>query len=89
MKNALDSINLLVSSGYELAAVEDFHEMFVDAIKKPDQMITGEDYISDTVVCYLKLLTGAHLKLNRELFEAFILGEYLSLDQFISEQGIF
>ncbi|KAJ3210056.1 OTU domain, ubiquitin aldehyde binding [Dinochytrium kinnereticum] len=44
------------------------------------------EYTSDTIVCYMRLVTAALLKTNRDLYEAFILDSYPSLDAFIASQ---
>ena len=43
-------------------------------------------YVSDTIVCFLRLVTAATLKLNRDMYEAFVLDTFPSLDDFISSQ---
>lgn len=78
----------LLKEGYRINQL-DFHEMFVETINQPrDKLIEtfNTEYISDTIVCYLKLVTAAFLKQNRETFEAFILDLYPTLDDFISSQ---
>ncbi len=60
LQKAIDTKQLLLDAGYDLYAIEDFHEMFVETLKAPlDQMISNfqTEYISDTIVCFLKLVT--------------------------------
>ena len=42
------------------------------------------EYTSDTIVCYLRILTAAILKRDREIYEGFVLGEeYATLEEFL------
>ncbi|KAJ3224273.1 OTU domain, ubiquitin aldehyde binding [Clydaea vesicula] len=89
--NVKESKNLLVKGGYDLIAVEDFYTMFIETLnKEPDQIFADflTEYVSDTIVCYLKLVTAAYLKLNSEMFEMFILDSYPTLEDFISSQVV-
>lgn len=58
---------LMLDVGYELYAIEDFHQMFVETVVDPltvDALIEAfqTEYMSDTVVCFLRLVCAAHLK---------------------------
>ncbi|KAJ3129956.1 OTU domain, ubiquitin aldehyde binding [Nowakowskiella sp. JEL0407] len=80
--------DLLSSTGYDIEILQDFLEPFEDALK-PDANVLQlfqTEYISDTIVCYLRLASAAELKKNRDLYEAFVLDSYPSLDLFISSQ---
>ncbi|KAI8800096.1 peptidase C65 Otubain-domain-containing protein [Cladochytrium replicatum] len=81
--------DLLSSQGYDMELLQDFMEPFADALKaesvaKVEESL-GTEYVSDTIVCFLRLLTAAELKKNREVYEAFNDGT-MTLDQFIGTQ---
>ncbi|KAI8850556.1 peptidase C65 Otubain-domain-containing protein [Chytridium lagenaria] len=89
---------LLKEGGYDPIVSEDFYEPFREAVgvgegaeryeeaaEKLVEMFRTE-YTSDTIVCYMRLVTAALLKTNRDLYEAFILDSYPSLDAFIASQ---
>lgn len=83
--------DLLLEVGYELFAIEDFHDMFMDALKKRDtpeelNSIFQTDYMSDALVCFLRLVTAAVLKKYRDMYEPFVLDSYPTLDAFIGSQ---
>ncbi|KAI9333302.1 peptidase C65 Otubain-domain-containing protein [Obelidium mucronatum] len=81
----------LVAAGYDPIITDDFFEPLADVVadsftaEKLNETIEKE-YISDTIVCYLRLVTAAELKKNRDLYEAFILDSYPTLDEFIAHQ---
>ncbi|KAJ3088215.1 hypothetical protein HK102_009267 [Quaeritorhiza haematococci] len=82
---------LLLEVGYDEYAIEDFFECFFDTLKKqhdPRKLLETfqTEYVSDTVVCYLRLLTAAVLKKHKMMFEAFIMDSYPSMETFISSQ---
>ncbi|KAJ3414683.1 OTU domain, ubiquitin aldehyde binding [Chytridiales sp. JEL 0842] len=84
---------ILKSAGYDEIITEDFYEPFEAAAIKKDGEFEEKlleqfctDYVSDTIVCYLRLVTAAVLKNNADLFEAFILDSYPTLEAFISSQ---
>jgi len=87
-KRAKDSKDYLVSVGYDLLAIEDFHEMMMESLDAPqsqDLIINFQtDHISDAIVCYLRLMTAAALKKDRDMYEAFILDTHPTLDIFIA-----
>ena len=48
----------------------------------------SNDYVGESMICYLRLVTAAILKTNKEVYEPFVLGsgEWSSIDEFISTQ---
>ncbi|KAI8819263.1 peptidase C65 Otubain-domain-containing protein [Fimicolochytrium jonesii] len=101
VKRAEGTRGVLGEVGYDVGLLEDFWEVFEGVLRpvgeEGGQTEGGEggetllekmrtEYVSDTIVCYLRLVTAAVLKKNRDLFEAFILDSYPSLDLFISSQ---
>ncbi|KAJ1550897.1 OTU domain, ubiquitin aldehyde binding, partial [Nowakowskiella sp. JEL0078] len=80
--------DLLSDTGYDISILEDFWKPFADALKPESNFESSftTEYISDTIVCYLRLATAAELKKNRDLYEAFVLDSYPSLDIFIGSQ---
>ncbi|KAL2918810.1 hypothetical protein HK105_201644 [Polyrhizophydium stewartii] len=82
---------LMTTMGYDMSILEDFWEKFEEVLKfdKEDrsELATSfrTEYISDTVVCYLRLITAALLKRDRDLYEAFVLDSYPTLESFIGE----
>ena len=78
-----DSINLLISQGYEKDIVEDFREPFLDAVKDLNSL--SQDFNFDTVVCYLRILTAAFLKKNSNEYQFFV-SDYGSMEEFIKSQ---
>lgn len=82
---------VVAEAGYDLAVVEDFYEPLELLLSQPGngqavQEAFNVDYQSDTLVCYLRILTAAVLKRDRELYEAFVLDAYPTLDDFIAAQ---
>jgi ubiquitin thioesterase protein OTUB1 len=78
---------LLSEIGYDMSILEDFWEPFWDSLTKSDTPLEHwfmTDYTSDTIVCYLRILTAAFLKKHRDMYECFILGEYPSLEAFLA-----
>ncbi|KAI8616309.1 peptidase C65 Otubain-domain-containing protein [Chytriomyces sp. MP71] len=81
----------LADAGYDSSISEDFFEPLGEAIEpsytieKLTDVFKGE-YASDTIVCYLRLVTAAELKLNRDMYEAFILDSYPTIEAFIQNQ---
>ncbi|KAI9007727.1 peptidase C65 Otubain-domain-containing protein [Hyaloraphidium curvatum] len=75
MENALRTKQMLVDVGYEVGAIEDFYDQFMETLQKQDNPGTlleiFQGYASDTVVCHLRLCTAAELKRNKELYEGF------------------
>jgi ubiquitin thioesterase protein OTUB1 len=67
--------SMLVDVGYELGAIEDFYDTFMETLQRQEdsanllQIFQG--YASDTVVCHLRLCTAAELKRNKDLYEGF------------------
>lgn len=63
LKQAQESKLILSESGYDMSILEDFCDPFFDALKDGDlhKLFTTE-YVSDTIVCFLRILTAAFLK---------------------------
>ncbi|KAJ3246298.1 hypothetical protein HDU78_007382 [Chytriomyces hyalinus] len=90
-ERVLDSRKILISAGYDPIITDDFFEPLGEAIAETYSIeklteAFEKDYISDTIVCYLRLVTAAELKLNRDLYEAFILDSHPTIEDFISHQ---
>lgn len=89
VKRALTSKDLMTTMGYDMSILEDFWVPFEEAILKCDEDDSKllerfqTEHISDTIVCYLRLVTAALLKRDRDIYEAFVLDAYPSLDLFI------
>jgi hypothetical protein len=88
--NLQNTKQVLKDAGYDEIITEDFYEPFEAAAVKEGQHKLLEqfqtEYLSDTIVCYLRLVTAAVLKLNSDMYEAFILDSYPTLEAFISSQ---
>ena len=56
----------LVKAGYDLIGVEDFYDMVIEAFEVDsfDDFIEKftTEYISDALICYIRLITAAKLK---------------------------
>ncbi|KAJ8324386.1 hypothetical protein QVD99_002418 [Batrachochytrium dendrobatidis] len=91
LQRAKETKALMTTMGYDMSILEDFWERFQDVLLIKDEDADGvigafqTDHISDTVVCYLRLITAALLKRDRDIYEAFVLGDYSSLECFISD----
>ncbi|KAJ3285699.1 OTU domain, ubiquitin aldehyde binding [Rhizoclosmatium sp. JEL0117] len=88
-----DTRATLTNQGYDPIITDDFYEPIEAALKddftedKLRGIFEGDgEYQSDTIVCYLRLVTAAELKKNRDLYEAFILDSYPTIDEFIAQQ---
>ncbi|TPX32603.1 hypothetical protein SmJEL517_g04329 [Synchytrium microbalum] len=90
LTRAMSTKELLLSQGYDLYAIEDFYDMFINTFKpQKDKNLLDlftEKYDGEAIVCYLRLVTAAILKRDRDMYEAFILDSYPSIDIFISNQ---
>lgn len=100
IERAKESKALLTTMGYDMGLLEDFWEGFDNALtlhSSPEDEFKSDaesaaallemfqtQHLCDTIVCYLRLVTAALLKRDRDLYEAFILDDYPSLDAFIS-----
>ena len=78
------TIELLVNQGYERDIVQDFKEPLVAALDNLDTF--DQDYNFDTIVCYLRILTAAHLKENAQEYEIFVSDRFPSIQEFIASQ---
>ncbi|KAI8902735.1 peptidase C65 Otubain-domain-containing protein [Globomyces pollinis-pini] len=79
--------DILTQQGYDMSILEDFYEPFNDAIHNKSGNILNvftTEYLSDTIVCYLRIVTAAILKRDRLLYESFVLSDFPTLDAFIS-----
>lgn len=81
---------LMTECGYDMDLLLDFFQVFLDAcsLKNTEELseFFNVEYQSDTIVCYLRLLTAAVLKKDAILYEAFIMDDYPDLQAFISSQ---
>ena len=66
---------MLIDVKYDVGAVEDFYDVFVETLQKQGDsnkiLDIFQGYASDTIVCHLRLCTAAELKRNGELYEGF------------------
>ncbi|KAI8927046.1 peptidase C65 Otubain-domain-containing protein [Entophlyctis helioformis] len=83
---------LMNTSGYDLTFLEDYYEVFMKAVTigpetTPETMMElfRSDYEGEMIVWFLRFITAAHLKQERDMYEAFVLDSYPSLDMFIRE----
>ncbi|KAI9207571.1 peptidase C65 Otubain-domain-containing protein [Polychytrium aggregatum] len=92
LNRAIASQALMAEMGYDMNLLEEFWDCFAEALKPhgktPEDLLTifQTDYLSDTIVCYLRLVTAAVLKKHAEMYEGFVLDSYPSLTAFISAQ---
>jgi hypothetical protein len=81
---------LMTECGYDMELLQDFYQVFLDAcsLKSVQELVEffNVEYQSDTIVCFLRLLTAAVLKKDAILYEAFIMDDYPDLQAFISNQ---
>ncbi|KAJ3207047.1 hypothetical protein HDU82_004105 [Entophlyctis luteolus] len=89
----LSTRQILIDTGYDPLITEDFFEPLSEALEpsfsqaKLDECFsTDKAYLSDTIVCYLRLVTAGELKKNRDMYEAFVLDSYPTLEAFIANQ---
>ncbi|XP_017844904.2 LOW QUALITY PROTEIN: ubiquitin thioesterase otubain-like [Drosophila busckii] len=94
-KLAESSKNKLVELGFPSFTLEDFHETFMEVIKRvcpdnpagPDEVknelhkIFNEQGYSDYVVVYLRLITSGKLQEDADFYQHFIEGDY-SIEEF-------
>jgi ubiquitin thioesterase protein OTUB1 len=92
LKKALGTQDILKQTGYDMELLIDFYEVFEQALKlgKDDTAellsMFNTEYISDTIVCYLRLVTAAILKRDSFMYEAFVLDSFPSIQEFIATQ---
>ncbi|KAI9014720.1 peptidase C65 Otubain-domain-containing protein [Gaertneriomyces semiglobifer] len=91
IERATATKTLMTEAGYDMSILSDFWEPLEMALTpQPDVSKLYEmfqtDYIGDTIVCYLRLVTAAYMKQHRDLFEAFILDSFPTLETFIGSQ---
>ncbi|KAJ3186551.1 OTU domain, ubiquitin aldehyde binding [Gaertneriomyces sp. JEL0708] len=91
IERATATKTLMTEAGYDMSILIDFWEPLEMALTpQPDISKLYEmfqtDYIGDTIVCYLRLVTAAYMKQHRDLFEAFILDSFPTLETFIGSQ---
>ncbi|ORX77954.1 hypothetical protein BCR32DRAFT_295291 [Anaeromyces robustus] len=80
-----NTINVLTSANFEKETIEDFYEFFMDSYdeKKFKEASFTDDYTSNGIVFYLRLICSAELKLNHEKYEMFL---EEPLESFIAKQ---
>jgi len=68
------TLDVLISAKFEKETIEDFYEFFMDGFnkKKFEEESFKDDYISNGIVFYLRLICSAELKLNHEAYEMFL-----------------
>uniref|UniRef100_A0A131YLX5 Ubiquitin thioesterase n=1 Tax=Rhipicephalus appendiculatus TaxID=34631 RepID=A0A131YLX5_RHIAP len=82
-KVAENSKEDLVSLGFQRFTIEDFHDTFMDVLKRIENNISLEDLLkifndqgySDYIVVYMRLLTSGQLQKEAAFFESFIDGQ--------------
>lgn len=82
-KVAENSKEVLVSLGFQRFTIEDFHDTFMDVLKRIENNISLEDLLkifndqgySDYIVVYMRLLTSGQLQKEASFFESFIDGQ--------------
>uniref|UniRef100_L7M4G7 Ubiquitin thioesterase n=1 Tax=Rhipicephalus pulchellus TaxID=72859 RepID=L7M4G7_RHIPC len=82
-KVAENSKEDLVSLGFQRFTIEDFHDTFMDVLKRIENNISLEDLLkifndqgySDYIVVYMRLLTSGQLQKEASFFESFIDGQ--------------
>ncbi|KAJ3309162.1 OTU domain, ubiquitin aldehyde binding [Boothiomyces sp. JEL0838] len=86
IQKCVSTKDLLAQTGYDLSILEDFYDPFYEALSSDKDLleIFTTEYLSDTIVCFLRILTAALLKRDRELYEVFVLDSYPTLEAFIS-----
>lgn len=80
---AVHSKEALVSLGFQRFTIEDFHDTFMEVLKKIEENIAVDDLIkvfndqgySDYIVVYMRLLTSGQLQREESFFSSFIDGE--------------
>lgn len=67
--------------------LDDFFQLFSEALNSasPEDFF-GIEHQGDAVVCYLRILTAAILKRDSDMYEAFVLDAYPTLESFIGAQ---
>ncbi|KAJ3276035.1 OTU domain, ubiquitin aldehyde binding [Terramyces sp. JEL0728] len=75
--------DLLSQTGYDLSIMEDFYDPFYDAVttNKDLMEIFTTEYLSDTIVCFLRIVTAALLK---RMYEVFVLDAHPTLEAFLA-----
>jgi len=75
VKNVAEkTLSVLTSANFEKETIEDFYGFFMDGFnkKKFEEESFKDDYISNGIVFYLRLICSAELKLNHENYEMFL-----------------
>lgn len=80
---AENSKEVLVSLGFQRFTIEDFHDTFMDVLKRIENNITLDDLLkifndqgySDYIVVYMRLLTSGQLQKEASFFASFIDGQ--------------
>jgi len=86
-KIAKDSLDVLISVNFEKETIEDFYEFFMDGFdaQKFKEVSFTDEYTSNGIVFYLRLICSAELKRNHEAYEMFL---EEPLESFIAKQVI-
>ncbi|XP_064484443.1 ubiquitin thioesterase OTUB1-like isoform X2 [Ornithodoros turicata] len=79
---ALKSKEALVSLGFQQFTIEDFHDVFMEVLKKIEDQISIDELMtifndqgySDYIVVYMRLLTSGQLQKEETFFSSFIEG---------------
>lgn len=83
----------LVTLGYHECSIEDFHSMFLDMLKMVEEGCTvdklietlNEQFTSDYVVVFLRLLVSSHLQMESDFYSSFIEGDK-SIKEFCTQE---
>ncbi|OBZ90680.1 Ubiquitin thioesterase otubain-like protein [Choanephora cucurbitarum] len=82
---------LLVSSGFQKLAFEDFYEVALQQFEQldqndPDMLLVQfqSDEISNAIVMHFRFIASAYLKLHAAEYEPFLIDEMISIDEFCS-----
>ena len=88
--NCIQTKSLLTEMGYDMELLIDFYDMFEKAISsqslKELHELFNTEFVSDTIVCYMRLVTAAILKRDSFMYESFILDSFPSIQDFIATQ---
>uniref|UniRef100_A0A0K8R6S7 ubiquitinyl hydrolase 1 n=1 Tax=Ixodes ricinus TaxID=34613 RepID=A0A0K8R6S7_IXORI len=93
-KLAEHSKEALVSLGFQRFTIEDFHDTFMEVLKRIEDNITLDDLLkvfndqgySDYIVVYMRLLTSGQLQKEAAFFSSLIEGER-TVQEFCKQEG--
>ncbi|KAJ3294259.1 OTU domain, ubiquitin aldehyde binding [Borealophlyctis nickersoniae] len=91
MKRIEGTKDLLSYGGYDQELLIDFYEVFETAMAKqndPEKLleILQNEYTSDATVAYIRVVAGAIMMRDRDMYEAFVLDSYPTIEEFIAAQ---